>query len=761
MRIPFGKKMARTSLLGAVSVLALALPGTALAQGEADSSDNDDIIVTAQFREQRLQDTPIAITAISGDEIENKGLSNVADIASSAPNVTIAQSGAAFAGATVFIRGIGQYDSNFALESGVGMYVDDVYHGVMVGSLFDLLDLERVEILRGPQGTLAGKNSIGGAVKLFSRKPKGDGSGYISATYGSFDRIEVRAAYDLALAENAFLRVSGFTKHREGHVKILDFRCDKPGEVLPGDTFPTLANSNDCQIGSLGGVKSTGVRAALRFVPSDNLEINIAGSIVRDDSEPAALEQTQTPDARFITAGDYTFYGTYTSVTGWSIEPTASTHSESVNGQIDWSISDSLQLTSITSYENIVATWAQDLDGGPTGEFLTYNRSPYHQFTQELRLNGEFGDGVAEWTLGGFYFDSKGYVGARTYSFPALNWIQDDPVSNESKSVFAHAVVHPAPDMSITGGIRYTDDQKTYTFSRINPDTGLPADIVGVLEGQSKTYAGDSLDYRLGADYRFSDAFMAYANFSTGYKGGGINPRPFIPSQLVPFEPERVNAYEIGFKSDLADGRVRLNVAAFLNKYRDIILIDTNGFPSAPPDPDWFPLSAVPFNGGNADIKGIEVETMIEPVDGLTFNGSLSYLDFEYTKLDPNALASGVSTSSTAPFTPKWKASAELAYEIPVGNGASITPRISVDYTDNVYADSVNAPSNFIADRTIMDANVTYRSADKGWEAILGVTNLTDEHYYVSVFDISAINGTASKVVARPREFYLTLRKNF
>jgi iron complex outermembrane recepter protein len=765
-----GRFTTHARLLYAASAFALAIPGAAHAQDDqasgdqaaegADAVNDRDIIVTAQFREQRLQDTPIAITAISGEAIENKGLNSVVDIAAEAPNVTMSQGGAAFSGAAVFIRGIGQYDSNFALEPGVGVYIDDIYHGVMVGSMFDLLDLDRVEILRGPQGTLAGKNSIGGAIKMFSRKPQGDGSGYISATYGSYDRIELRAAYDIGLSENIFLRVSGFTKHRDGHVKILDHRCDRPNDALPTDP-PTQVNSDDCQIGTLGGIKSSGLRAALRIVPSSDLEINLFGSIIRDDSEPAGIEQTASTSPRFLPNRDYVFYGTYTSVTGWSIEPEAKTHSESVGGQIDWDISDSLRLTSITSYENINSEWAQDLDGTPLGDFLTYNRTPYHQFTQELRLNGEVGDGLVEWTVGGFYFDSKGYVGARTYSFPALNWIQDDPVTNESKSAFAHVVVHPVPNMSLIGGIRYTDDQKAYQFSRINPDTGLPADIVGVLDGFVGEYSGDSWDYRLGADYRFSDQLMVYANFSTGYKGGGINPRPFIPPQAVPFNPERVTAYELGFKSDFADGAVRFNAAAFLNKYRGIILIDTNGYPGGPADPGWFPLSAVPFNGGDADIKGLEFETVLEPIPGLNLSGSLSYLDFEYTELDPNASASGVTLDSKSPFSPEWKWSAQISYEIPLGNAGSITPAFYADYTDSFYADSVNAPSNFIESRTLLNANITYRTADEDWEIIVGATNLTDKHYYTAVFDISQINGTTSNVVARPREFYLSVRRNF
>ncbi len=755
----------KVSFLGKASTLCIAstltLAGmSAPAFAQADADDDDTIYVTAQFREQRLQDTPIAITAFSGDDIENQALPDISGVSAQAPNVNITQTSSAYGGAAIYIRGVGQYDSNFALEPGVGVYIDDVYHGTLVGSLFDLLDLQRVEILRGPQGTLAGKNSIGGAVKLYSRTPQGSNDGYIQATVGSYDRIEVRGAFDIGLSDQAALRVSAFGKRRDGHVKQLDFACDQPSQVLPTDTFSTQVSSGDCQIGTLGGTSSWGARAALRLEPAENIEVNLIGSIVRDDSEGAGVEQVGTADARFIPGRPYIFYGTFRSENGWQIDSRATTEFQSLSAQVDIDLADNLKLTSITAYEDLYSEWTIDGDGGPTGTAQTLNRSPYNQFTQELRLNGEFGEGFAEWTLGGFYFDSKGYVGARVYSFPVLNFIQDDPVTSESVAAYAHLIVHPVPEMSIIGGIRYTDDKKDYTFSRLDPDTGEPAFIVGPLNGVTGSYSGDSWDFRLGVDYRFSEALLAYASFSTGYKGGGINPRPFIPSQVVPFDPETVDAYEVGFKSDFADGRIRLNAAAFLNKYQDVILIDANGFPGAPGDPDWFPLSAAPFNAGDADIKGIEVETTLEPVDGFTIDGSLSWLDFEYKNLDANATGSGITPNFRAPFTPEWKWSIGAAYEIPVGN-STVTPRFLVDYMDDVFTDPVNGPTNNLPSRTLVSANITYRSPGEDWEAVLGVTNLFNKLYYSNAFDITSVNGNNTWVVGRDREFYLTLRRNF
>lgn len=759
MKARYLRETSRFGVALAAAAMVLAVPAQAQDDGVEDGEDGT-IYVTAQFREQRLQDTPIAITAVTGADIENKALNSIADIATTAPNVNITQTSSAYGGAAVFIRGVGQYDSNFALEPGVGVYIDDVYHGTLVGSLFDLLDLERVEIARGPQGTLAGKNSIGGAVRLYSREPMGSGEGYVQATVGSFDRLEVRGGFDIGISDDVAMRVSAFGKRRDGHVDLLDFACDQPGQVLPTDTFASQVTGDGCKVGTQGGINSVGARAAFRITPSPDLEINIIGSIVRDDSEGAGLEVISTADPRFVPDRPYINYSTYLSQTGWQIDSVATTEFQSISGQIDWSISDSLRFTSITAYEDLYSEWSIDGDGSPLGTAQTLNSSPYHQFTQELRLSGEFADNVVEWTVGGFYFDSLGNVRARVYSFPALNFIQDDPVSNESIAAYAHVIVHPVPDMSIIGGIRYTDDEKTYTFSRLDPVTGLPAFIVGPLDGVSQTYSGDSWDFRLGLDYRFSEQVLAYASFSTGYKGGGVNPRPFIPSQVVPFNPETVDAFEIGLKTDFADNRVRINVAAFYNEYQDVILIDANGFPGAPGDPGFFPLSAAPFNAGDAEIKGFEVETVLRPADGLQIDGSLSYLDFEYKNLDPNATGSGITNDFITPFTPEWKWSFGVQYEAEVGN-STITPRVFVDYLDDIFTDPVNSATNNLPSRTLVNANITYRSPDEMWELVAGVTNLTDELYYSNAFDITTVNGNNSWVVGRPREFYLTVRRNF
>jgi len=248
-------------------------------QGAGGEVVLEEVIVTAEFRPEKNQETPISITALSGDSLNDRGISNLDDVMKAAPNVQTFQSAAAF-GKTMAasIRGIGQGDFNFAqTEQGVGIYIDDVYFANTFGSGIDLLDIDRVEVLNGPQGTLFGKNSIGGAIRLVSQQPTGDNSGYAEVTVGDYSRREVRAGFDVALVKDVLmLRVSGLSKDRDGYVDRIDYACAHPSTAgsLP---VQQLGNGN-CTIGTEGGVNVIGGRAQLRWVPNDVIEDKLESS---------------------------------------------------------------------------------------------------------------------------------------------------------------------------------------------------------------------------------------------------------------------------------------------------------------------------------------------------------------------------------------------------------------------------------------------------------------------------------------------------
>src|SRR4051812_11629534 len=254
-------------------------PAAPAAAPQNDASGSPDIIVTAQFRKERLQDTPLAITAVNAAQLEAKNQTNLAQMADAAPNVSLKPQGASFGPSiSASIRGVGQNDFNPAYEPGVGIYIDDVYYPQLTGAVFDLLDLDRVEILRGPQGTLAGRNSEGGAIKIYSKMPHGDNDGFVEATYGSRNRIGLRAAADFKLTDTLFARISGVFKQQDGFVDRIDYGCAHPGSGV-ASTRP----AGDCRISKLGGVGYQAVRGILRWEPNDALNVTVIGDYTHDE----------------------------------------------------------------------------------------------------------------------------------------------------------------------------------------------------------------------------------------------------------------------------------------------------------------------------------------------------------------------------------------------------------------------------------------------------------------------------------------------
>jgi iron complex outermembrane receptor protein len=820
---------------------AAAQAGSANTPGPTERGD--EIIVTAQFREQNLQDTPIAITAVSAAMLEARSQTSIQDVANQAPSVTLKQQGATFGpslGAS--IRGVGQFDFNPAVEPGVGLYVDDVYFATLTGSILDLLDLDRVEILRGPQGTLAGRNSIGGAVKLYSKRPTGDGSGYVSAAYGSRNRVDLRASADFNLANNLDARIAGVAKKQRGYVKRLDFGClypaggsatfvDRSGATVPMNPaggVPALTSASDCRLANEGEVDYIAARGQLRYRPTETIDVNIAVDYTNDDrttSPTILLERfypnggpaspifplgpnppytTGTPpsgavprdiqpfasvvpyDQRFV-CGPYCNYSTYSNPAdgvyrasmgdgrirfeGWGI-----------SGQVDWDLSDQLQLVSITAYREYTSEFSNDNDVSPLAHSLGFGPLTFDFFSQELRLNGAFGENdEIEYTLGAFYNDQKSvYTSFQDLRSSGLQFQQSDPVDADSKAVFAHLAWTPFERLTLNGGIRYTEESKTYRYIRERPyndPTSIAANGVLGLNNTVGEYSGDRVDYRANVQYAWTDELMTYLQFSTGFKGGGVNPRPFFVQQALPFGPETLKSYEVGLKSDFLDRRVRLNVAAFLSKYADMQL--GLGNCTAITGPGFGAPCALPVNAGDADIKGIEVETTLRPFEGFIIDGAMSYLDFDYKRFGTftSTGAGGVQTTVSvggptningpqfgdyAPYTPKWKWSIGAQYEIDLGNAGSLTPRIDAAYQGDVYSSASNRSSNLIESYTIANARITWRNRDEDLEVSAEVTNLFDEYYLLTVNDQSAgSQGYTHAQPGRPREWAVSVKKKF
>jgi iron complex outermembrane receptor protein len=292
--------------LGAVALALISVPATAQETTgeteEASATRVPEIVVTAQFREQALQDVPIAISAVNAEELEQRSVTSVLDVANSVPNVEMSSGGSGYGAQTnqAFIRGLGQIDFLTAFEPRVGFYVDDVYYATTYGSVFDVLDLERVEILRGPQGTLFGRNSVGGALRLISKKPRGDDSGYIEATAGSRSRYQLRAAYDLGISDTLALRVVGSARGQNGHVALLDYKCVYPqyGNDQVGGVGQGPVNRNSCKRGTLGGGDSYSFRGTLGWDATTDVQVYLSGDYTHERSESSAEVIIDTQSSR-------------------------------------------------------------------------------------------------------------------------------------------------------------------------------------------------------------------------------------------------------------------------------------------------------------------------------------------------------------------------------------------------------------------------------------------------------------------------------
>jgi iron complex outermembrane receptor protein len=738
-------------------------------QATPDDGGISEIVVTAQFRGQNLQETPLAITAVDAALMEARSQTNVEQLAQRAPSVqfTAGGQGGGSQTAAVNIRGIGATDFQFPNEPGVGVYIDDVYYGISFGTAFDLVDLDRVEILRGPQGTLAGKNSIGGSIKLFSRKPNDDPDAYVELSAGSYDRLGVRAATNITLApDKLYLRLTGVGKHVDGYVKRLDYQC-VTGRDIPGGSFAT--SSEDCVIGTEGGQKVLAGRAALRWIVNDRIENNLIVDVTRDRSEasPAKAIFLPTTDGNDYVTGpeDYTNYATYTGYPGgeeqYTLPAISYLNSWGFSNNLAIELSDVLSLTSITAFRHADGRSAWDGDNSPLNVSNNFSTFDHDQFTQELRLSAELG-GMADVTVGGYYYKGDSLLGGRVNVGAAgLDFVSNDPFEQTSVSAFAHGVLHLTEALNVTGGVRYTDEDKTYTFSRTSPLPGVPTDPrVASLEGLERTFKGDRIDWRVALDYEFAPDIRAYGQVSTGFKGGGVNPRPYLEQQAVPYEQETATSYELGLKTTLFDRRLRLNTAYYHTDY-----MDYQGQVSACPDisPPGFPFCSATRNIGDAKIDGFEVEFDARPVPGLSIDGAFSWTDFRFT----NAVAGSniVPGLTDAPFVPEWKYALGLQYEILVGDAGSITPRLDWAWQSEMQSNIPNNVPGFelgeVESRGLLNARITYRTADEDWEFALAATNLTDEFYYNNKYDRVSQSGNAYGMPGRPREFLVSVKRNF
>ncbi|MEX2524794.1 MAG: TonB-dependent receptor [Gammaproteobacteria bacterium] len=803
-------------------LLGLSIIATAPLPVIAQSGVLEEVVVTARYREEALQDTPIAITALSAADIEVRGFTAAYEIGYTVPNASLRPAQAAFGNTmSAFIRGIGQYDFAPEFEPGVAIYFDDVLHPVTMGSMVDLMDLERVEVLRGPQGTLFGRGALGGAIRYVSKKPEGDNTGYIQATTGAYDRVDIRAGFDFALTENVFARVTGVSKDRDGHQNVYDFACKHPNAAgnLPQQIFNRQAG--DCKIGTQGGEDVKGVRGVVRWQVNNDLEFSLTSDYMDDGSEaradtlvaligPSGPFQTWSEnyvlptygvrfDDRFVPGDIYSSYATYRDEqSGLAFKPQTSLEQWGVSGTMDWNVNDILVET-ILSYREFNGQFATDADQSPINEQLVDGRQQFESFTGEVRFSGRAFDRL-DWTVGGFYYDGK-FTTGQTVSIPAFIFsgvagsiigggappavaydIAADVIDNnalflvnglnivdsENISVFAHGVFDLTDRLAFTAGVRYSEDTKDEQFDN----------TIVVTTDSAKT---TSFDWKVGLDYKVTDDVMAYTSVATGYRPKAFNPRPFQVTQFVPVEGEENTSYELGIKGDFLDRSLRLNVAGFYIDYSKRILpvggtecvIGTENPNGAFTDSlgqtcDQL-TSRTFYDNIPADVYGAEVEAMWRPVDNMTISGTFGYTKFKGDEFSDPSLIGATDILSDRPiYVPEYNWSVAATYNFHLGNGATITPRVDV-YGQSSICPSLETPltvatveQRCAASYELVNARIEYATSNRDWIIAFGVNNLTDKEYFLNKFDLSGFGQpTIEGQPGRPMEWFAQVRRNF
>jgi iron complex outermembrane receptor protein len=831
-------RLIETASYGALAA-ALAFPlATAHAQqaaqappSAAQSDQLETVTVSARFQTENLQQTPISITSLSGDDLEKKGFDNITDISKQVPNLKFDPNAGAFGNsASVFIRGVGQADFDFAFDPGVALYIDDIYYGTLYGDQFALSDVASVNVLRGPQGTLFGRNTEGGAIQITTVEPKGDNSGYVEVGYGSYNKEQFKGAFDVSLIPDKLaMRIAVGVENQDGYVDVIDFACEHPKEAaalnkeFTGGIFayaPIKATTTapGCKTGELGGGYTGDYHGALKFTPNDDLTINLTADLIDiKDEQPATttiyINPTYPGSLGFLAAGygpvflTHNPYKTYQGFTdlinGYNFPNEDDTFSWGFGSKITYNTPIGIQITNIAAYRKYNATFNVWAGGSPIALDTNDNYDvSHHQFSEEFRIAGKLLDGSLDWTAGAYYYTAYSKYGALVDLPPfGLLFNQNDPIIDHNTSGFVHGVYHFDDQFSTEVGVRYSTEDKSYTFFRQSAVPGAPPGTPAFagfpINIGPYTSASSRFDPKVEFDYKWTPDVMTYASVSTGYKGGGVNPRPSSPSQILTFKPEDLTAYEAGSKTQWFDNKLRLNGDVFLSDYKELQT------PFVPPGS----AGSIILNTGHVILYGVEFDGAATPMPGLQIDFTGGWL---HAKTVNEGVAGQCATGSIVNLAlpaneatcqvngglpgeklaaiPAWKLSSGVQYslDLPNDNG-TITPRFDWFYTGTEFfanqtpyvqsttpigPQTATSKPALVGQTTVpilgkqsgystVNARISYDSPDGDWTAAFEVHNLTNQFYYVNMFGLLSSYGNLDATPSMPRTYYFSIKRSF
>jgi iron complex outermembrane recepter protein len=776
---------------------ALPLPAYSADSSAVAASGTDlmqEITVTARRREEKIIDTPISISAFAGPALEARGIVRTDDLAKMVPNLVYQPNpgaGGSSSNAAVLIRGVGQSDFVPTVEPGVGLYVDGVYVASTVGSLLELNDVERVEVLRGPQGTLFGRNTIGGAVSITSEKPSFDKfSGTASVLYGTDNDREVKAKLNLPISSNLAATLSGALVKQDGYVKDtgtgqelgdtnnlvgkfalrwqgegseLNFSIDGtrtrengPAFVLRSISFNSaIFNPKGLPLLPPGSPATPGkyVINPPADAPVDNFSLfnNYIATLLANAGNCLGLgSPTYNP------AGDQTnpacygpqYYGESSKTSAGTLRSLTDDNLWGAHLTYDLTLSDSLRFKAITAYRHLQSNFQRDGDESPLTIYHLTDELSEYQVSEEWQLDGDAFSKALKWVAGLYFFEDSA-VNPNLVDFSPITVQSGGKAGTRSYAAFAQATYNITADLAFTGGLRWTEDKKSFTPNEfvVNSKGGPFPDGLPVLPSDEVIRNFVKVTPLANISYHIDPEMMVYATYSQGFKSGGFTQRVFPPLPATPtFDPETVTSYEIGFKTSALQDRLHFNASAYLANYDDI---QVSVFQSIAP---------ITANGGTGRIKGLELETQVSPGDGWYFEGNAGLTDANYTSILPTA--TDINLNSKFAFVSKWQylAAVEKAFHFP--DTSTLTPRVEWQYRTGYFNDSLNTPEEFQPGYGLLNGLITWTSADSKYSATTGIKNALNKDYIIAAY-FTPGSGPVSVIPDRGRQWYVMLKVKF
>ena len=687
-------------------------PKDASIESAADKNGLETVVISAQRRNESIQKAPLSITAVTAKDMEIKQIRRLDDMKFEVPNLVIEQNTGTSSGAKIFMRGVGTDESLFTADPSVAIYIDDMYIARQTGAMFDMFDLARVEVLRGPQGTLYGRNATGGAVRYVTKKPAGESKLEIESRLGNLGRVDVSLSGGGMLGEAVAASFGLMTKNRDGFLR-------------------DITNGRD-----VNDEKVLGGRASFAFDLAKNTSARVSIDTLRQRSGPtyasgvldaAGAAKFGRPlnnadgDLRTIET-DLVNGANSLDQTGLSISTTTDM------GGFDW--------RNILTYRQMKNELYIDLDGTTRTRFHLYQNQDQNQRSFESQLVST-GKGPLSWTGGVFLLSEKNTQPTRQ-DILAPGGLNTIGQTTTAAALYGQADWRFNPVWKATGGLRYSNENKDFSIASLKANGSPNFDFQ-----QDNTWV--RTDWKLGLDAQVNPDVLVYSSATTGFKSGGFNGRAASVAQaLLVLRPETVLNFELGFKSMLADGAVKLNGNYFNNQYTDLQLtaFDSQG-------------KLTLFNAASASIQGIELETTMQFTK--QWQGSLNLGTLDATYKDYSIANAATFDGKLLKQAPKLQYGLSTSYRTPAFGGTLVLSG-QLKYVDEHFQTLANSSIVKTEAYTLVDARVAY---EKGaWTAALWGKNLTDKTYVTGGFDISGI-GIASAYLNVPRTFGVDLRYRF